>query len=53
MLNAQIEFHSSKTERDKEFYYRQIKTIDNQIDEAVFDLYDLTKEERDLVSENL
>ena len=32
-------------ERDKELYERQIKIVDAQIDQVVYDLYGLTEEE--------
>jgi hypothetical protein len=32
-------------ERDKEFYERQIKIVNPQIDKLVYDLYGLTAEE--------
>jgi len=37
--------------RDKEFYERQIKIVDAQIDGLVYDLYGLTEEEIRVVEE--
>ncbi len=45
MLENQEYFHNSKTEDDKKIYKKIIDTLDNQIDELVYKLYDLTEEE--------
>jgi hypothetical protein len=45
MLELQKKYHDARMERDKEFYKRQIKMVDVQIDGLVYDLYRLTEEE--------
>ena len=45
MLELQKKYHDAKMERDKEFYERQIKVVDAQIDKLVYELYGLTEEE--------
>ena len=36
-------------EQDKELYERQIKIVNSQIDRLVYDLYELTEEEIEVV----
>jgi len=45
MLELQKKYHDARMERDKELYERQIKIVDAQIDQLVYDLYGLTEEE--------
>jgi len=45
MLELQKKYHEARMERDKELYERQIKIVDAQIDQMVYDLYGLTEEE--------
>jgi len=45
MLELQKKYHEARMERDKELCERQIKIVDAQIDELVYDLYGLTAEE--------
>ena len=45
MLELQEKYHDARMERDKELYERQIKVVDAQIDQLVYDLYGLTEEE--------
>ena len=45
MLELQKKYHETRMERDKELYERQIKVVDKQIDQLVYDLYGLTEEE--------
>ena len=49
MLDGKKKLSEAKTERDKEFYSRKCTALDKQIDDAVFDLYGLTEEEREMV----
>ncbi len=49
MLAAQKESHHAKTDRDKDYYERRCKELDNQIDRLVYDLYGLTEEEIKIV----
>ena len=53
MLELQKEYNEARKERDKEFYERQIKIVDAQIDRLVYDLYGLTEEEVKVVKKNL
>lgn len=45
MLETQKKAHSTKSENDKKHYQQKIEMLDKQIDELVYDLYGLTKEE--------
>ena len=53
MLEVQKKYHNAKTDRDKEFYKKQIGILDHQIDQLVYKLYDLTDEEIEIVEESL
>jgi hypothetical protein len=52
MLELQKKYHAARMEREKELYERQIKVVDAQIDNLVYDLYGLT-EEIELVEKSL
>ena len=45
MLEAKKQLASARTERDKTFYENKCATLDRQIDNLVYELYDLTPEE--------
>jgi hypothetical protein len=45
MLDAKKQFASALTERDKTFYENKCATLDRQIDQLVYELYELTPEE--------
>ena len=45
MLEAKKQLASARTERDKTFYENKCATLDRQIDQLVYELYDLTPEE--------
>lgn len=45
MLELQKKHHWVRMEQDKELYERQIKIVDAQINQLVYDLYGLTDEE--------
>ena len=45
MLAAKGQLASAQTERDKTFYQSKCATLDRQIDNLVYELYDLTPEE--------
>ncbi len=45
MLETKKKAHSAKTESDKKHYQQKIEILDKQIDDLVYELYDLTKEE--------
>ncbi|MBL0309095.1 MAG: N-6 DNA methylase [Bacteroidetes bacterium] len=49
MLSAKKNSSEAKTDKDKEFYSRQCEALDKQIDDAVFELYGLTEEEKQVV----
>jgi type I restriction-modification system DNA methylase subunit len=49
MLEAKKQVASARTERDKTFYESKCATLDRQIDELVYELYELTLEEIALV----
>jgi len=53
MLELQKKYNEVRMERDKELYERQIKIVDAQIDELVYDLYGLTEAEIKVVENNL
>ena len=50
-LKTQKQFHSAKTENDKEIYQKKIDLLDNQIDKLVFELYELTEEDIKIMEE--
>src|SRR6266853_3720933 len=45
MLKAKQQLASARTERDQTFYESKCATLDRQIDNLVYELYDLTPEE--------
>ena len=45
MLEAKKQLAAARTERDKTFYQSKCATLDRQIDNLVYELYDLTPEE--------
>jgi predicted type IV restriction endonuclease len=45
MLELQKKFHSTKLETEKKLFKNQIDILDNQIDQLVYELYELTEEE--------
>ncbi len=45
MLEAKLQLAAAQTERDKTFYESKCATLDRQIDQLVYELYDLTPEE--------
>lgn len=49
MLEGKKKLNEAKTDRDKEFYTRKCESLDRQIDDAVFELYGLTEEEKEVV----
>ena len=53
MLDLQKKYYNTRMERDKELYERQIKVVDAQIDRLVYDLYELTEEEIEIVEKSL
>ncbi|HEX7722684.1 MAG TPA: hypothetical protein VF397_11040 [Pyrinomonadaceae bacterium] len=49
MLEGKKQLASAQTERDKTFYEKKCATLDRQIDNLVYELYELTPEEIALV----
>jgi type I restriction-modification system DNA methylase subunit len=49
MLEAKKQLATARTERDKNFYESKCATLDRQIDNLVYELYDLTPEEISIV----
>lgn len=45
MLDARKQLAAARTERDKTFYESKCGSLDRQIDELVYELYELTPEE--------
>ncbi|KAF5432692.1 hypothetical protein C5S39_03165 [Candidatus Methanophagaceae archaeon] len=52
MLKLQKKNHETRMDRDKELYERQIRIVDAQIDRLVYDLYELTEEEIEIVEKS-
>jgi hypothetical protein len=53
MLELQKKHHETRMNKDKELYERQIKLVDAQIDQMVYDLYELTEEEIKVVASRI
>ncbi len=51
MLNVKKILQDTKTDRDKDYYERRCKELDNQIDRLVYELYGLTEEEIKIVED--
>jgi hypothetical protein len=49
MLQLKPKISVAKTEKEKDFFEHQCESIDNQIDKLVYQLYDLTKEEIEII----
>ena len=49
MIENQKLYHNAKLDTDKNFYQTKIQRIDDQIDELVYELYELTPEEIKIV----
>lgn len=49
MLQAKKDEQNAVTDHDKNFYRNLIQSLDNRINKAVYQLYDLTEEEIGLV----
>jgi len=45
MLEAKKQLASAQTEGDKTFYENKCATLDRQIDQLIYELYELTPEE--------
>jgi type I restriction-modification system DNA methylase subunit/predicted type IV restriction endonuclease len=53
MLDLNKQLTKTKTPQSRTIIQRQIETIDRQIDELVYELYDLTKEEIEIVESSI
>lgn len=49
LLEGKKKLGEVKTDKDKEFYTRKCDALEKQIDDAVFELYGVTEEEKKLV----
>jgi adenine-specific DNA-methyltransferase len=45
MLDAKLKLSGANTDKDKQFYERFCSSLDSNIDNLVYDLYELTDEE--------
>lgn len=52
MLTAKKQLHEAKTESDTSYLERKCATLDKQIDELVYQLYELTEEEIKIVEDS-
>ncbi|MCY7347548.1 MAG: N-6 DNA methylase [Pyrinomonadaceae bacterium] len=52
MLDAKKHLQTARTDKDKTFYQDKCGALDRQIDNLVYDLYDLTADEIDIVKGN-
>jgi len=52
MLQAQNEYHLLKTEAYKKVWQKKIDLLDKQIDNLVYELYEITGEEIKIVEES-
>lgn len=52
MLQAQKDYHNSKSDLDKELNSKKIDMIDKSIDALVYKLYDLSSEEIDIIEKD-
>ena len=49
MIEAKKKLASARTDSDRAFYERFCTSLDNQIDDLVYRLYDMTPDERKLI----
>ena len=49
MLEAKKSLANAQTDKDKTFYERFCASLDRQIDDLVYDLYDLAEDERQII----
>ncbi|CAN5575822.1 hypothetical protein BH24ACI2_BH24ACI2_09510 [soil metagenome] len=49
MLDAKKSLADAQTDKDKQFYERFCESLDKQIDNLVYDLYEITNEERKII----
>jgi hypothetical protein len=53
MLDSRKHLASAATDRDKNLYERKCVNLDHQIDSLVYDLYELTPKEIDLIESRI
>ena len=49
MLDAKKKLNEARTDSDRRFYERLCASLDAQIDELVYELYEITPEERAII----
>ncbi len=49
MLDTKKSLADAQSDRDKQFYKRFCESLDKQIDNLVYDLYEITNEERKII----
>jgi len=49
MLNAKKNLNDTRTDSDNRFYERPRASLDAQIDELVYELYEITPDERAII----
>lgn len=49
MLDAKKSLANAHTDKDKVFYERYCSSLDTQIDDLVYQLYDITPDERKII----
>ena len=52
MIDAKKTLAHARTDKDREFYERYCENLDRQIDEVVYQLYDITPDERKIIEGN-
>ena len=52
MLDLHKHLQSTETDHDRTIYQRQVDATDNEIDQLVYELYGLTKDEIDVIEQN-
>jgi len=50
MLETKKQLKAARTDKDKDYFQGRCAVIDRQIDKLVYDLYELTDEERKIVA---
>jgi len=52
MIEAKKRLAAARTDSDRQFYERFCTTLDAQIDDLVYQLYDITPDERKIIEGN-
>ena len=53
IMGSQKQFHTAKSENSKKIYKQKIDILDKQIDNIVYQLYDLTKDEIEIIEKSV